>query len=156
MCVWQNLKLAITTGIDISYLNTLSQGLFNYTKINDLDLALVLIRLSILTNWQITCSRDKHITCSKEVIEAGKNYLHAQYTLFLRKKFSKETTLKGHMFRHMKNWFDSFIKPMWSLWGTFSKETSFEGHMGLAARKSVFGVSDKVRFKPACSAIETS
>ena len=29
-------------------------------------------------------------------------------------------------------------------------------HMGLAARKPVFGVSHKVRFKPACSATETS
>ena len=28
--------------------------------------------------------------------------------------------------------------------------------MGLVARKPVFGVSDKVRFKPACSATETS
>ena len=28
--------------------------------------------------------------------------------------------------------------------------------MGFAARKPVFGVSDKVRFKPACSATETS
>ena len=29
-------------------------------------------------------------------------------------------------------------------------------HMGLVARKPVFGVSNKVRFKPACSATETS
>ena len=29
-------------------------------------------------------------------------------------------------------------------------------HLGLVARKPVFGVSDKVRFKPACSATETS
>ena len=28
--------------------------------------------------------------------------------------------------------------------------------MGRDARKHVFGVSDKVRFKPACSATETS
>ena len=28
--------------------------------------------------------------------------------------------------------------------------------MGLAATKRVYGVSDKVRFKPACSATETS
>ena len=30
------------------------------------------------------------------------------------------------------------------------------GQMGLVATKPVFGVSDKVRFKPACSATETS
>ena len=29
-------------------------------------------------------------------------------------------------------------------------------YMGLVATKPVFGVSDKVRFKPACSATETS
>ena len=29
-------------------------------------------------------------------------------------------------------------------------------HMGRDERKPVFGVSDKVRFKPACSATETS
>ena len=29
-------------------------------------------------------------------------------------------------------------------------------YLGLIATKSVFGVSDKVRFKPACSATETS
>ena len=29
-------------------------------------------------------------------------------------------------------------------------------YMGLDAKKPVFGVSDKVRFKPACSATETS
>ena len=29
-------------------------------------------------------------------------------------------------------------------------------HMGLAARKPVFGVSDKVRLKSTCSATETS
>ena len=35
-----------------------------------------------------------------------------------------------------------------------AKNTS--AYMGFAARKPVFGVSDKVRFKPACSATETS
>ena len=29
-------------------------------------------------------------------------------------------------------------------------------YMGFSVRKPVFGVSDKVRFKPACSATETS
>ena len=31
----------------------------------------------------------------------------------------------------------------------------FHYHTGLVARKPVFGVSDKMRYKPACSATET-
>ena len=33
---------------------------------------------------------------------------------------------------------------------------SIEAHMGLLATKPVFGVSNKVRFKPVCSATEAS
>ena len=35
-------------------------------------------------------------------------------------------------------------------------EEEDDGKLGLDARKPVFGVYDKVRFRPACSATETS
>ena len=38
----------------------------------------------------------------------------------------------------------------------FPLKVSLHLYMGLAARKPVFGVSDKMRLKPACSATETS
>ena len=61
--------------------------------------------------------------------------------------------VSNFMYIAFQIWFCKGItRKIWRKYSTLKAKY----YLGLAARKPVFGVSDKVRFKPACSATETS